>query len=119
MGRAFDKEPEVTDAGALDGVLSSLCGAFERARGRDAVLAGFAEIDVDTLYLGSSTGLRLSHAQPTAAVSLVGRTADGSGSAWVGDARRRPLARGDGAGDLAPPRLGPAGRSRSRPAATR
>ena len=51
---------------------------------RDAVLAGFAEIDVETLYLGSSTGLRLSHAQPTAAVSLVGRTADGSGSAWVG-----------------------------------
>jgi predicted Zn-dependent protease len=49
------------------------------------VLAGFAEQDVATLYLGSSTGLRLSHAQPTAAVSLVGRTADGSGSAWVGE----------------------------------
>jgi predicted Zn-dependent protease len=48
------------------------------------VLAGFAEIDIETLYLGSSTGLRLSHAQPTAAMSLVGRTADGSGSAWVG-----------------------------------
>jgi predicted Zn-dependent protease len=36
------------------------------------------------VYLGSSTGLRLSHAQPTAAVNLVGRTADGGGSAWVG-----------------------------------
>jgi predicted Zn-dependent protease len=36
------------------------------------------------LYLGSSTGLRLSDAQPTAAVNLVGRTANGSGSAWVG-----------------------------------
>ena len=84
VGRAFDQEPEETDAGALEPVLSSLGGAFERARGRDAVLAGFAEIDVETLYLGSSTGLRLSHVQPTAAVSLVGRTADGSGSAWVG-----------------------------------
>jgi predicted Zn-dependent protease len=84
VGRAFDQEPEETDAGALEPVLSSLGGAFDRARARDTVLAGFAEIDVETLYLGSSTGLRLSHAQPTAAVSLVGRTADGSGSAWVG-----------------------------------
>jgi predicted Zn-dependent protease len=83
-GRPFDQGPDETDASALDSVLSSLSGAFERARARDAVLAGFAEIDVATLYLGSSTGLRLSHAEPTAAVNLVGRTADGSGSAWVG-----------------------------------
>jgi predicted Zn-dependent protease len=83
--RRFEAGPEETDASALDDVLSSLSGAFERARGRDAVLAGFAEIDVDTLYLGSSTGLRLSHAQPTAAVHLVGRTSDGGGSAWVGE----------------------------------
>jgi predicted Zn-dependent protease len=48
------------------------------------VLAGFAEIDVATLYLGTTTGVRLSHAQPTGAVNLVGRTADGTGSAWVG-----------------------------------
>jgi predicted Zn-dependent protease len=82
--RSFEQGPEETDAAALDGVLSSLSGAFERARARDAVLAGFAEIDVGTLYLGSSSGLRLSHTQPTAAVNLVGRTADGSGSAWVG-----------------------------------
>ena len=82
--RNFDDAPEETDAAALDGVLSGLSGAFRRARARDAVLAGFAEIDIDTVYLGSSTGLRLSHAQPTAAVNLVGRTADGSGSAWVG-----------------------------------
>ncbi|HSZ35597.1 MAG TPA: metallopeptidase TldD-related protein, partial [Acidimicrobiales bacterium] len=83
--RSFDLGPVETDASALDGVLSSLSGAFGRARARDAVLAGFAEIDVGTLYLGSSTGLRLSHAQPTAAINLVGRTADGSGSAWVGE----------------------------------
>ncbi len=84
VGRDFGLEPAATDAEALDGVLSALGGAFERARARDAVLAGFAEIDLDTVYLGSSTGLRLSGLQPTAAVNLVGRTADGSGSAWVG-----------------------------------
>ncbi len=83
--RDFGLDPEETDSGALEGVLAALSGAFGRARARDAVLAGFAEQDLATLYLGSSTGLRLSHAQPTAAVSLVGRTADGSGSAWVGE----------------------------------
>ncbi len=65
-------------------MLSSLSGAFGRARARDAVLAGFAELDVATTYLGTSTGVRLSHVQPTGAVNLVGRTADGTGSAWVG-----------------------------------
>ncbi len=84
VGRPFDGRPEETNASVLDGVLSSLSGAFQRARDRDVVLAGFAEVDVATLYLGSSTGLRLSYAQPTGAVNLVGRTPDGSGSAWVG-----------------------------------
>jgi predicted Zn-dependent protease len=83
--RDFGLDPEETDSEALEGVLAALSGAFGRARARDAVLAGFAEQDVDTLYVGSSTGVRLSHAQPTGAVSLVGRTADGTGSAWVGE----------------------------------
>ena len=83
--RDFGLDPESTDPGALEGVLSGLSGAFGRARARHAVLAGFAELDVATLYLGSSTGVRLSHTQPTGAVSLVGRTADGSGSAWVAE----------------------------------
>jgi len=85
LGRDFGLAPEETDAAILDGVLSSLSGAFGRARARDAVLAGFAELDVMTLYLGSSTGVRLSHLQPTGAVNLVGRTTDGKGSAWVGE----------------------------------
>jgi predicted Zn-dependent protease len=85
LGRDFGLTPEETDSGVLEEVLSSLSGAFGRARARDAVLAGFAELDVATLYLGSSTGLRLSHLQPTGAVNLVGRTTDGKGSAWVGE----------------------------------
>ncbi len=83
--RDFGLDPEETNSGALEVVLSALSGAFGRARARSAVLAGFAEQDVATLYLGSSTGVRLSHVQPTGAVHLVGRTADGSGSAWVGE----------------------------------
>jgi predicted Zn-dependent protease len=83
--RDFGLDPEETGTGALEDVLGALSGAFGRARARDAVLAGFAEQDLATVYLGSSTGVRLSDAQPTAAVNLVGRTADGSGSAWVGE----------------------------------
>ena len=48
------------------------------------VLAGFAEYGVSTLYLGSSTGVRLSFSQPTGAVNLVGRSLDGVRSAWTG-----------------------------------
>jgi len=82
--RTFGLEPELTDAAVLEGVLSALSGVFRRAETRDTVLAGFAEHDVTTTYLGTSSGLRLSHAQPTGAVHLVGRTADGTGSAWIG-----------------------------------
>ena len=84
LGRPFGLAPEETDASVLEGVLSSLSGAFARADARDAVLAGFAELDLTTHYLGTSTGLRRSHLQSTGAAHLVGRTADGTGSAWVG-----------------------------------
>src|SRR4029077_15838152 len=84
-GPPFGLPPGEPDSDGPEPVLSPLSGAFARAQARDAVLAGFAELDLDTLYLGSSTGLRLSYAQPTGAVSLVGRTADGASSAWVAE----------------------------------
>jgi predicted Zn-dependent protease len=107
-GRSFSLAPDEIDASVLDGVLSSLSGVFARARDRSAVVAGFAELDVATLYLGSSTGLRCSHAQPTGAV----RRVVGLG----GPADDRPLARRDGRRGLAPARLGaPARRARGGP----
>lgn len=39
-------------------------------------------------YLGTSTGLRLRHDQPTGTVELNAKTADLSGSAWAGAATR-------------------------------
>jgi predicted Zn-dependent protease len=47
------------------------------------VLAGFLEHQCDTVYLGSSTGLRRHHGQPTGALHMVARSADGTRSAWV------------------------------------
>ncbi len=86
---AFGRAPVETDLSALGGVLSGLSGAFGRARDRDVVLAGFAEFGISTLYLGSSTGVRLSFSQPTGAVNLVGRSSDGARSAWTGAGAER------------------------------
>jgi predicted Zn-dependent protease len=43
---------------------------------------------VTTTYLGSSTGLRLRHVQPTGHYGCTGKTADRTRSAWVGGATR-------------------------------
>jgi predicted Zn-dependent protease len=89
---AFGLAPVETDLSVLGGVLSGLSGAFGRARDRDVVLAGFAEFGVSTLYLGSSTGVRLSYSQPTGSVNLVGRSSVGAEvarSAWTGAGSER------------------------------
>ena len=80
----FSTPAPETDLSVLAGVLGGLGGAFDRARGADRVLAGFAEHQLTTTYLGTSTGLRLRHVQPTGALHLVGRSADGTRSAWTG-----------------------------------
>jgi len=77
----FDDEPSITDMSVLSAVLGDLAGVFQRAEGAGAVMSGFAEHQIVTTYLGSSTGLRLRHAQPTGALHLVGR-ADAR-SAWA------------------------------------
>ena len=81
---AFGRRPIETDLSVLGDVLSGLSSAFARAAAQDVVLAGFAEYGVSTLYLGSSTGVRLSFSQPTGAINLVGRSLDGVRSAWTG-----------------------------------
>jgi predicted Zn-dependent protease len=52
------------------------------------VLYGFVDHDMTTTYLGSSTGLRLRHVQPTGHWGCTGKTADLRSSAWVGGATR-------------------------------
>jgi predicted Zn-dependent protease len=62
--------------------------AFRRAGAAGRILYGFVDHDVTTTYLGSSTGLRLRHVQPTGHWGCTGKTADLSSSAWVGGATR-------------------------------
>ena len=62
--------------------------AFGRATAEDRILYGFVDHDVTTTYLGSSTGLRLRHVQPTGHYGCTAKPTDLSTSAWVGGATR-------------------------------
>jgi predicted Zn-dependent protease len=82
--RDFAEPPATTDLDVLAGVLAQLGGAFDRAERTGVVLSGFAEHSVVSTYLGTSTGLRRRHVQPTGTLQLVGRADGGSRSAWAG-----------------------------------
>lgn len=62
--------------------------AFDRAEAEQRILYGFVDHEVITTYLGSSTGLRARHVQPSGHYGITGKTADLSASAWVGGATR-------------------------------
>ena len=82
-GPPFAEPARQTEFAVLGGVLAALGRAFEEARGKGHVLAGFASHRLETAYLGTSTGLRRRHEQPTGSIELVARTADGASSSWV------------------------------------
>jgi predicted Zn-dependent protease len=62
--------------------------AFGRASAEGRILYGFVDHDVTTTYLGTSTGLRLRHVQPTGHYGCTAKPTDLSTSAWVGGATR-------------------------------
>jgi len=84
----WDDEPASTGIEVYDSVAPALGEAFGRARDGGRVLYGFVNHEVTTTYLGSSTGLRLRHVQPTGHFACTGKTADLSQSAWFGTATR-------------------------------
>jgi predicted Zn-dependent protease len=81
---AFDEPPVPTSPAVLGHVIAGLGDAFGRARAAGNRLAGFATHGVETLYLGTSTGVRLRHVQPAGTMQLVARSADGTRSVWAG-----------------------------------
>jgi predicted Zn-dependent protease len=84
----WDDAPEPTDIHVYDTFAPALGEAFGRASGGDRVLYGFVNHEMTTTYLGSTTGLRLRHAQPTGHYGCTGKTGDLTQSAWVGGATR-------------------------------
>ncbi|HEX4976348.1 MAG TPA: metallopeptidase TldD-related protein [Nocardioides sp.] len=79
---------EATSVDVYRDVAPALGEAFGRATGEGRLLYGFVDHDVTTTYLGSSTGLRLRHVQPTGHWGCTAKPADLSTSAWVGGATR-------------------------------
>ena len=84
----WDDAPVPTDIHVYDEVAPALGEAFRRAAGEGRVLYGFVNHESTTTYLGSTTGLRLRHVQPTGHVGCTAKTADLARSAWIGAATR-------------------------------
>ncbi|RYP87064.1 TldD/PmbA family protein [Nocardioides guangzhouensis] len=82
------ERPEQTSISVFDTFAPALGEAFGRADAMGRILYGFVSHEVVTTYLGSSTGLRLRHVQPTGHYGCTGKTSDLSQSAWVGGATR-------------------------------
>jgi predicted Zn-dependent protease len=62
--------------------------SFARARAGGRELYGFANHELVTSYLGTSTGLRLRHDQPNGTLELNAKSPDRTRSAWAGRSTR-------------------------------
>ena len=83
-GSDFADQPEATSFAVFGELLDSLSTAFDGARSGERILYGFARHEMTTIYLGSSTGLRLRWVQPTGLLELNAKSADLQRSAWSG-----------------------------------
>ena len=81
---AWDDPPASTEIGVLRGFAGALGDAFDVAAAGGRRLYGFAEHTMSSLFLGSSSGLRLRHDQPSGKVELNAKSADLARSAWAG-----------------------------------
>lgn len=84
----WDDAPVPTDIHVYDALAPALGEAFGRADAEGRLLYGFVNHELTTTYLGSTTGLRLRHVQPTGHYGCTGKPSDLSTSAWVGGATR-------------------------------
>ncbi|HET8603848.1 MAG TPA: TldD/PmbA family protein, partial [Marmoricola sp.] len=84
----WDEPPARTTIGVYADLAPALGEELTRAEKESRVLYGFVNHEVTTTYLGSSTGLRLRHVQPTGHYGCTGKSADLARSAWVGGATR-------------------------------
>ncbi len=82
----WDADPAATSIEVFEDLSRALGESFARATRDEQLLYGYAEHDVETTYLGSTTGLRLRHEQPSGFITVTGKPRDLSTSAWVGQA---------------------------------
>ncbi|MFE3453545.1 metallopeptidase TldD-related protein [Nonomuraea sp. NPDC059194] len=77
-----------TSIGVFGGFAPALGETFTAAEAGGRKLYGFAEHTLTSSFVGSSSGLRLRHDQPTGRLELNAKSADLKRSAWTGVATR-------------------------------
>ncbi|MFF1548406.1 metallopeptidase TldD-related protein [Streptomyces sp. NPDC058291] len=84
----FTEPPAETSSAVFADFAPALGEAFARARAGGRELYGFANHELVSTYLGTSTGLRLRHDQPNGTLELNAKSPDRTRSAWAGRSTR-------------------------------
>ncbi|MFF5407569.1 metallopeptidase TldD-related protein [Streptomyces misionensis] len=84
----FTDAPAETSSAVFADFAPALGEAFARARAGGRELYGFANHELVSTYLGTSTGLRLRHDQPAGTLELNAKSPDRTRSAWAGRSTR-------------------------------
>lgn len=84
----FTDAPVETSSAVFADFAPALGEAFARARAGGRELYGFANHELVSTYVGTSTGLRLRHDQPTGTLELNAKSPDRTRSAWAGCSTR-------------------------------
>ncbi|MFG3246088.1 metallopeptidase TldD-related protein [Streptomyces sp. NPDC048187] len=84
----FTDPPAETSSAVFADFAPALGEAFARARAGGRELYGFANHEMTSTYVGTSTGLRLRHDQPNGTLELNAKSPDRARSAWAGQATR-------------------------------
>ncbi|GAB1330409.1 metallopeptidase TldD-related protein [Streptomyces sennicomposti] len=84
----FTDAPAETSSAVFADFAPALGESFARARAGGRELYGFAHHELVSTYLGTSTGLRLRHDQPSGTLELNAKSPDRTRSAWAGRSTR-------------------------------
>ncbi|WP_326591728.1 metallopeptidase TldD-related protein [Streptomyces sp. NBC_01310] len=84
----FTDAPAETTSAVFADFAPALGEAFARAREGGRELYGFANHELVSTYVGTSTGLRLRHDQPMGTLELNAKSPDRQRSAWAGRSTR-------------------------------
>ncbi|MGW3982736.1 metallopeptidase TldD-related protein [Streptomyces mirabilis] len=84
----FTDAPTETSSAVFTDFAPALGESFARARAGGRELYGFANHELVSSYLGTSTGLRLRHDQPNGTLELNAKSPDRTRSAWTGRSTR-------------------------------
>ncbi|WP_327427694.1 metallopeptidase TldD-related protein [Streptomyces sp. NBC_01236] len=84
----FTDAPAETSSAVFADFAPALGESFARARAGGRELYGFANHELVSSYLGTSTGLRLRHDQPKGTLELNAKSPDRTRSAWAGRSTR-------------------------------